>query len=454
MHCKNCGEEFSDEMKNCPACGKEAETNTGIQEETAFKVVQEQETAPVEVKKKKKRILPLWATICIVLLAAAVVTLGVLLFLDQFNENEDPVSNFENYTGTEKELIEIRDRVVATVGDKELTSAQLQVYYWISVYSFLDENSYYLSLMGFDYTKDFAKQECYFEKGISWQEYFLKNTISAWHQYAALNLEAEEMAFKLSEDEQKYLDNFRETMNEQAKKYGYADAQEMIVKEMGVGATFDAYVQYTNETFVGMGYYDQFASSLKITEEDIAAYYEENKETYEENKITKDDTDFAWVGVRHILICPEKTKDENGKETVTEEAWETCRKEAQALLDSFLAGKDVTEEVFAELAKAHTEDTGSKNNGGLYDQFFRNEMVQEFEDWSFDAARKYGDTGLVKSIHGYHIMYFIEGEAQWHYYADGQLRSEACYELLESLEEKYPLSVDYDKILLGHVDLG
>ena len=453
MHCKKCGAEFSDEVKNCPVCGEEAETDTELREKTVFEIVQEQETAPVKVKKKKKGILPLWATICISVLSLAVIVLGVLWAVDHF-KTEAVENPFKSYTGVDSELVQIRDRVVATVADQTLTSAKLQVYYWISVYSFLDENSYYLSLMGFDYTKDFATQECYFEKGISWQEYFLKNTLSTWHQYTALNLEAQKNDFKLNEEEQKYLDDFRETMDKQAKLHGYADAQEMITEELGVGASFDAYVEYTKETFIGMGYYNQFAEGLEITEDDILCYYQDNEATFEENKIKKDDTDFAWVGVRHILICPEKTKDANGKEIVTEEAWETCRKKAQALLDSFLAGKEVTEEVFAELAKQYTEDTGSKNNGGLYDQFFRNEMVAEFETWSFDATRKYGDTGLVKTSYGYHIMYFIEGEAQWHYYADAQLRSDACKEFLEGLEKNYPLSVDYEKILLGHVQLS
>lgn len=459
MNCKFCGKEIPDDVKICPECGAELEQeNAAVTEENEdlsakeITVAQEEEDAIIQKtpKKKKKRALPVWAIICIAVLSVAVIVLGVWGAIDHFKE-ENP---FKSYTGTDAELVKIRDRVVATVGDKQLTSAQLQVYYWISVYSFLDENSYYLSLMGFDYTKDFATQECYLEKGISWQEYFLKRCLATWHQYAVLNIEAEEKEFKLTEEEQKYLDTFREKMNEQAKKYGYADGQEMMEKELGIGATFDAYVDYTKETFIGMGYYDQFAKDLKITEEDIAKYYEDNKATFDENKITKNDTDFAWVGVRHILICPEATKDANGKDVYTEEAWEACRKKAQALLDGFLAGEEVTEQAFAELAKKHTEDPGSKDNGGLYDQFFRNEMVKEFETWSFDATRKYGDTGLVKTTYGYHIMYFIEGEAQWHYYSASQLRVDTCREMLDVLKAKYPMDVDYKKILLGNVKLG
>lgn len=417
-------------------------------------VPEEKAAAPAE-SKGKKAALPLWATICIFVLSAAVVTLGVLFFIDRFNNPpDDPANNFISYTGVDSELIAIRDRVVATVGDKQLTNAQLQVYYYMYIYDFLDENGYYLSFIGLDYTKDLATQACYFDKTISWQQYFLDRCLDAWHQYAVLNIEAEKQGYQLEKEEQEYLDKLRETMDTQAVKYGYKDAQEMVEKELGIGVTFDAYAQYTRDSFVGMGFYNQYAEDIKITEEDIAAYYEENKETFTENKIEKDDTDFAWVGVRHILLIPEATKDENGKEVYTDDAWEACRKEAQALLDKFLGGKKVTEEVFADLAKKHTEDPGSKENGGLYEQFFEGEMVKEFETWSFDPARKYGDTGLVKTSYGYHIMYFIEGEAAWRYYSESQIRMDACQEMMDGLLEASPMTAEYQKMLLGRGKVG
>ncbi len=412
------------------------------------------EKAPAQ-EKAKKGALPVWATVCILVLSAAVVTMGVLFFIDRFNNPpEAPGNSFTSYTGTDSELIDNRDRVVATVGDMQLTNAQLQVSYYMYLYDFLNENSYYLSILGLDYTKDLSTQACYFDKTISWQQYFLEECLDVWKQYAVLNIEAKAQGYQLPEEERKYLDKLRETMDAQAKEAGYKDAQEMIEKEMGIGTTFDAYIKYTTESFVGMGYYNQYADNIKVTEEDIAAYYEENKETFTENKIEKDDTDFAWVGVRHILLIPEASKDENGKDVYTEEAWEACRKEAQALLDKFLGGKKVTEEVFADLAKKHTEDPGSKENGGLYAQFFEGEMVEEFEKWSFDATRKYGDTGLVKTSYGYHIMYFIEGEAAWHYYAETQIRMEDCRGMMEGLLEANPMNAEHQKMLLGKGKVG
>ena len=81
-------------------------------------------------------------------------------------------------------------------------------------------------------------------------------------------------------------------------------------------------------------------------------------------------------------------------------------------------------------------------------------MVKEFEAWCFDSARKYGDTGLVKSTYGYHIMFFVGSDTEWHAYAEYDIRMDACKAFLESLKQKSPLEVNYKKILLSHVELG
>ena len=34
-------------------------------------------------------------------------------------------------------------------------------------------------------------------------------------------------------------------------------------------------------------------------------------------------------------------------------------------------------------------------------------VVEAFQDWSLDESRKTGDTGIVETDYGYHIMYFV-----------------------------------------------
>ena len=63
-------------------------------------------------------------------------------------------------------------------------------------------------------------------------------------------------------------------------------------------------------------------------------------------------------------------------------------------------------EHFAQLAEEHTADPGSASTGGLYEDIYPGQMVSAFNDWCFDESRQAGDSGIVQTDFGYHIMYF------------------------------------------------
>ena len=86
-------------------------------------------------------------------------------------------------------------------------------------------------------------------------------------------------------------------------------------------------------------------------------------------------------------------------------------KKAELILREYLSG-DRTVDSFAALATANTQDTGSKETGGLYEDVTPGEMVEEFNDWCFDKDRKTGDVGIVETTYGYHIMYFVGKSAE------------------------------------------
>ena len=118
---------------------------------------------------------------------------------------------------------------------------------------------------------------------------------------------------------------------------------------------------------------------------------------------------WATVDVRHILIMPEGgTKDASGNITYSDAEWEACRVAAQLLLDEYLAGEK-TAEAFGALANKHSDDQNGKvTNGGLYEDVYSGQMVKAFDAWIFDSSRTPGETGLVKTEYGYHVMYFVE----------------------------------------------
>lgn len=124
--------------------------------------------------------------------------------------------------------------------------------------------------------------------------------------------------------------------------------------------------------------------------------------------ISVSDNQYPLANVRHILITPEGGTYDSATDTTTytDEENAAAKAEAQALLDEFLAG-DATEDAFAALATEHTKDTSSSTTGGLYEDVYPGQMVEAFEDWCFAEGRKTGDTGLIESPYGWHIMYYV-----------------------------------------------
>ena len=120
--------------------------------------------------------------------------------------------------------------------------------------------------------------------------------------------------------------------------------------------------------------------------------------------------DSKTVNVRHILIKPVDSglsSDDEGYEEA--EALNNAQAEtkAQDVLDEYLAGEH-TAEAFGALAEEYSSDSNA-SDGGLYTQIYKGEMEDAFEEWCFDDSRKVGDTGIVETSYGYHVMYF-QGE--------------------------------------------
>ena len=115
---------------------------------------------------------------------------------------------------------------------------------------------------------------------------------------------------------------------------------------------------------------------------------------------------FPLVNVRHILVQYEGgTTDSNGRTTYSDEEKAAAMTAAQEILDGWKKG-EATEDSFAAMASEKTGDEGSKDNGGLYEDIYPGQMVTAFNDWCFDAGRKVGDTGIVETEYGCHVMYF------------------------------------------------
>ena len=118
------------------------------------------------------------------------------------------------------------------------------------------------------------------------------------------------------------------------------------------------------------------------------------------------DNQFSLKDVRHILVSYEGgTTDDYGMTTYSASEKNAAREQAEAILEQWLSG-DRTEASFAALATEKTMDSDSRENGGLYEGVYPGQMVQPLEDWCYEASRMVGDTGMIQTDYGYHVMYF------------------------------------------------
>lgn len=477
-----------------------------------------------------------------------------------------------------------KNTVAVTIGDHELTNADLNYYYVDQINEFLNQYGSYASLFGLDLTLPLDEQISNLETGATWADDFIASAISAAkHNYAMADA-AKAAGYELSEDEIASVDNNINSLVLYATLYGYADGESYLRAMYGKGATMESFREYVMAQTLATSYYSHYSTSLNyddaaLTAEDEAnavqynaynynAYYmlasrfyeggttdEDGNTTYSEeeqaaglklaeetakalaegeyasvedldkaiaalsinaesdtaastaytetayssiNQHIRDwvsaserkagdvtylansttttdaegketsvingyyvvmfhsveDNSFPLVNVRHILIQPEGgTYDSTtGMTNYTDAELAEAKLEAETLLNEFKEGK-ATSMDFADLANEHSAD-GDGTTGGLYENVVPGQMVANFDAWCFEEGRKAGDTGLVQSDYGWHIMYY-EGDSETsyrEYLIDSTLRSadvDAWYSSLIEATEVIEGSTKYmDKDLI------
>lgn len=121
----------------------------------------------------------------------------------------------------------------------------------------------------------------------------------------------------------------------------------------------------------------------------------------------RDDNLRPLANVRHLLVKFEGgTTDTSGNKTYSDAEKAKAKEEAEKFLQEWKDGA-ATEDSFIELVKKHSDD-GSKEEGGLFEDIHRQSAyVDSFRNWSIDPERKAGDTGVIVSEYGYHVMFYV-----------------------------------------------
>lgn len=341
--------------------------------------------------------------------------------------------------------------VVATAGEGKLTAGELQVWYWAQVGQYRQA--------GYEISPDFDRpldtQACEIDDSVaSWQQYFLREALNSWHAAQALvhhsqtvPLETEEAYqpvpanyeeymdgmpatkvlygyneyYSPNSMHQQFLDTLPDTMEALAEVHGYAGAADLAMKAFAAGeAELNAAARLYNQGYM---YFTQLTYGVDNSEEAVGAYYEENKSDYT--------AEGSYVNIRHILL--------------NEEA------EAEELLKTWEKNKS-TEAIFADLANKQSLDTGSAINGGAYRRVRQGQLVKPLDAWCFAPERQPGDTTVITTEAGVHVLYFSGWESIARVEAEADFLAEQEMAILAEITELCPMEVNYSAITLGAAD--
>ena len=352
------------------------------------------------------------------------------------------------FTYTDEALAEkYNAQVVAKVGDHELKNGLLQIFYWSMVYQDLNENADYLSFRGPDTSRPFAEQK--YGENVNWEQHYLQTALDYYLQNVSLYDEAVKAGTELSAESQDLLDNLPQNLTEQAANYGFDNVEDYLAQSFGPCVTVEDYLNYYRMTSLAYTYAGQIQQGITVTDEEVEDFFDRHADEYAQQGINKVDQNV--INVRHILVMPEKDVDSDGDGTndqSSEQAWAAAEQSANDIYVEWQL--DPTEENFAAMASGKSQDPGSTENGGMYEGVYPGQMVAEFNDWCFDPERKPGDTAIVRTSYGYHIMYFsgVGDYVYWRSVAESDTQYEKFNSTIDELFSNYDLKVDYKNLHL------
>lgn len=440
-----------------------------------------------------------------------------------------------------------RRQTAVTVNGTDYTAADVNYYYGNIYQNFVNSDTgYMLVAYGMlDTSSPLDSQSCYLSEDQTWAEYFQDQAVESIREVEVALTKAKEEGMTLTEEDMEDFDSTVEAMKSQAQSNGYSYSS-FLKAIYGETMTTSIYEKNLKNDLLANKYNQAYYDTLSVSEDEVNAYYAENKNSYDlvegayilldatpvddEGETISEPTDeqkldalekaekqareiveayelgadletlatkyegtytydeelsytttvpMEWLfdesrqegdleiledtdnsryyvalfyerkqnttpstyDVRHILITEDSLELADGEEATDDMIL--------AKAEEILASWDGTEDGFAALANEYSTDTGSNTNGGLYEDVYQGTMTTEFEEWCLAEGRKAGDTDIVETSYGQHIMYFVGASdvPYWYYACETTLLNEQYSawqdELLETVTAEVQSGMKY-----------
>ena len=293
-----------------------------------------------------------------------------------------------------------------TINSETISAAEFDFYYYTIYSNYKQYASYGAVPTGADGSFDLTAA-CGL-KGYetqTWGDYIKSSALKQLQDTYILASYAQADGMTITAADQTTIDNFYTSVQT------YADSASMSLDEYlttmyGTAVSKAALEPVINRYLLAGDYMTSLKAAYTFTDAEKEAFYTANASSYTNTDLPK---------VRHILfwapVGVANTTDATDEELAA----------AKALADAALA-KVTSYDSMVSVGAAALAD-GTAQESAEY-TVATGDMVAEFEDWCYDTARKPGDTGIVKTEYGYHVMYYVGTEKDWEADAISSLSSD------------------------------
>lgn len=290
----------------------------------------------------------------------------------------------------------------AKIGGEAVTKVEFDYNYNTVKNNYLAQYGSYMSYFGVDMTGDLSAQM--YSETLTWQDFFEQTAVDNLIRQKALYRQAETEGFAFDTEEE-YAE-FEKSVKDAAAQAGVS-TREYVKQLYGPYATLGRISGYVKDSIYVNEYFAKLAEDKAPGEEEIQAYYEENRASY-------DSVDYRLVTV-DAQLPTEPTELADAAET---EAEDTKAEGTQA--EESTAEGNQTEEAYqpseAEIAAAMAEAKEKADaavetvaqGGELQENVLKADTTSLLRDWLFDSGRKAGDTTVIEDSinHRYYVLAF------------------------------------------------
>ena len=272
------------------------------------------------------------------------------------------------------------------------------------------------------------EEQIYLDGEQTWANYIHSLIDEVIKQYA----QARENGLQLTEDDIASLVEYELELLHFAVSRGFATTDELIAS-FYVDMTTELFMQFAQRDILINRWRADVMNSISFTIEEMEEFYYDNWIEIDPMNNGVRDTTVLSMDARHILaMLPNHPLPSSAEEIAA------TRQIAEDIFAEWQNG-EATEESFASLARERTDDPGSAATGGLYSNIWPGQMVPEFDEWIFDPSRNFGDTDIVETDFGFHIMFFVRSNEDWKLRTESAMIARAVQEIISEVESRFTI---------------